>query len=253
MISNYIPQNTTTQARLAVIAETPTKDDLLVGEAFSSGKYKYIRALLNNAGVNSTHCLLGYIRPTPAPYGSLDSVSYGDADMMRGLEILKRQIMSYKPNCCLLLGKTALRLAGIDHALDDYRGSIFISPTFGTKCVATFDPMRGLQNGVDAALMAFDVHRAVAESSNPQFQVYSPMLLVLDDVNDVVNHLTSLDETQLLAFDIEGYPDGHGMTCISFAQDKRLAFTIPLRRKDGSSVFSREDECLSLAAYRTSS
>ena len=246
MLHNQFP-TVDRHLRLGVICEAATKDDELKGKAFSGGKHRGLCAVLASVGALPQACYFGNMYPRGSPYGSIDIVSSANATLQAGCAQLHMDLAVFRPNCLLICGPNAMKYAGVTkHNLENYRGSLFWSETFNCKCIATFDILRGFQTPADMALIKFDVHFAHTESASPELNLPQHILTIADDIGTAFNHLNqlSLPRDTPLAFDVEGFPDGGGITCFSFAVTANESVVIPLRRNNGFSVFSPQEEVL---------
>ena len=89
---------------------------------------------------------------------------------------LQQELQELNPNCCLLLGNTALEVMTGNKGIEKYRGSILHSK-FGYKCVASLHPAsllhqegEGLKLWRDIGLIKHDIARAVKQSDFPEIR-----------------------------------------------------------------------------------
>lgn len=231
-------------SRLAVVTECPSKDDALTGESFNSSSGRFIKALLSQVGVVPQQCFLGYVYDRPAPWGKLSMLK--DKSLLEpSLNRLIEDLKVFNPNCILLLGDTTLKLFGGTHSLDNFRGSLFVSPFYGWKCVASYTPLHCFQQYMDTSLLKFDMHRAGQESFTPELSLPERRLDIAADIGTAFNFLNQVAvDKRMLGFDVEGYPDAVGVTCFSFAPSPDYSCVIPLRRMNNQNIFSVPDEVL---------
>lgn len=157
-------------------------------------------------------------------------------------ERFEQQLQDLKPNIIIWLGKDCLSYLGIKHPLDDWRGSLF--EWRGFKSICSYEPLTCFSDPTFGAILRFDLRRAVVESSKPELLLPSFNITVAYDIGTALSLLNTANNFwETLSFDVEGWPDEKGISCISFANNQD-AFVIPLRHKNGSSVFSLDDECL---------
>jgi DNA polymerase I-like protein with 3'-5' exonuclease and polymerase domains len=91
-------------------------------------------------------------------------------------------------------------------------------------------------------LLQFDLRRAIKESTFPELHLPQRLLKIDLSYEDIIDSLRQIRLAQLpVALDIEGGLDT--MSCISFATMANFAFIVPFTRKDGTSVWSVEQEC----------
>ncbi len=234
-IPNYVPEHEEL-ARIAVIGTIPDKDDKSTGIPFNSKGATMLRGMFKQLGVPSNSVMYANLDQWYEPnkrYSSLsDTAQISAAD-------LKRDLGKFRPNIIILTSATALKLAGIYHKLDDYRGSLFkcglpTSPFYGFKCIATYDPQFVITAAYkNMPLLKFDTRKAISESRTNELKSIPIRKYDIDlTVDQILERLDKLDGPT--AADIEGYIQT-GITCIGIAESSTSAFIIPFK------VFSPED------------
>ena len=238
-VQNQLPAHTR-QFRLALIFETPDKEDCVVNQPFNGpNRGLFIRTLLQQHQINPNDCLLGHLDQyfTTKPF-----IPTSDTAQI-SLSQLRRDLLAFQPNCILIFGAAGLKLAGQTHPLEDFRGSLFrcgvpTSPFHGFKCLATFDVHQTMTSRYDnMPLLKFDLSKAIKESTQPSLSSIPTRTFELNLTPDeIIARLESLPSTY--AFDIEGgvpnptattaehrFPTG--ITCLSIATSPLTAFIIP--------------------------
>lgn len=247
MLSNLYP--TIPGGKLAVITECPSKDDVLSGRPFDSNTGKFLKSLLGQVGIVPQKCLMGYVYGDTAPMGNLQYLSKSKTDELNeSISRLYYDLRMFQPNCVLALGQRTLTVMGGRHNLDDFRGSIFESNVLGdhiTKVVSSYTPLHCFQKPIDSHLLKFDAHRAFKESLTHELVLPERTIDIAEDIGTALNFLTQIhSEHRLLGFDVEGYPDGKGVTCLSLSPTPTYSMVIPFRRMTGGNVFTVEEEVL---------
>lgn len=240
--------------RLAIITECPSKDDLLKCEPFSSSSGGLLKSLLSAVGVVPQECFFGYIYNRPAPYGTIvkrkgreQVLSVPKTTFNESMQQLVSDLDEFNPNCILLLGTGSLKIFGGTYNLDNFRGSLFVSPFLnrGWKCVASYTALHCFQKYIDSHLLKFDMYRAAEESYTKSLELPKRDLTIATDLATAFNYLNKVTvEGTLVGYDVEGYPDAKGITCFSFALSGEESCVIPLRKMNGQSVFTPSDEVL---------
>ena len=234
--------------RIAIIGEAPGKDEADAGTPFVGASGRFLTALLAQAGINRSSCFIGNIcqyRPPDNDITKLDR--YGD-EFIHGMDALKADLAEFKPNICILLGRTALWAATKeDRSIDDWRGSLFISnetssPFFGLKCISTYHPAAAMRMYDYTQYIKFDLIRAKQEAMSPELHLPQRTTIIAKSCSDIEQYIAPiLRDNMPIATDIEG--GIQCLTCISFASSAHDCIVIPFTHGDGSRYWSFEDEC----------
>lgn len=257
LLSNHFPTIPDVQGRrLAVIGDHPSLDDLTAGHPFADSGGRLLRLILAQSGISPESCFFGNIsQHALSPY----SFTSPTADAIAvGTSTLTSDLTRFNPRTCLLVGRHALRAFypdicyssrvtddnpdGINIPLSNWRGSVFLSPTFSYKSVPTYSPTYILRSFSDIAYFRADVARAVRHSSDATF---TPTLRTgnlrptLEEVLQFLSHLRST--RSLAAFDIEGYSDAVGVTMLSICPSETSGLVIPFYIS-GEHYWSEEEE-----------
>lgn len=236
-----IPPNE--NCKLAVIGEAPGADEEVVAEPFVGASGKFLRAILGQCGVACNRTFFGNVCQVRPPGNDIEKFSFDGPEIQTGLERLRKDLHDFRPNCVLLLGRTAFRAfrpdlcypgkRGYVVPLSDWRGSVFQSDSFGSlKCVATYHPAYILRSYNDFPFFKFDTARAVRHASDPSFTprvAQGTLRPTLDEVHRFIQR--TRDSRTPITFDIEGYPDVVGITMLSIVPtaDPSTGIVIPFR------------------------
>lgn len=220
--------------KVAIVGSHATPADSQGGLPFSGPGGKLLDGLLTKIGLTRSACYVGLVGAYPPPGGDLLKAWGMSHDIVQqGLTQLRYDMLDYDPDLVILLGQAPLYAAGIEHPIDDFRGSLFISealssPFFGRKCIATYDPhwiIKGQSEKVP--LMVFDFKRAKEEASTKTLHLPYREFEIDLSADQIVDRLQCLPKHKPIAIDIEGRLDKQGVTCISLAKSKDEAFIIP--------------------------
>lgn len=248
--------------RLAIIGEAPGADEEIEGEPFVGTSGRFLTGLMSRAGLSRSACFIGNVCQVRPPMNQIHSFTWSGPEIQDGLATLKADLMQFKPNCCMLLGRVALKAAkdmtahpldkGFTHSIDEWRGSVFMpsdinSPMFGFKSIASFHPAAVLRQYRWAPLLQFDLKKAARESRYPE--IHTPVRKI--DMGLTFHQTRQSLESLLIAAeqgnvilelgsDIEGY--WNALTCVALAKHSNEAFVVPFQRKNGSSYFSVDEE-----------
>ena len=238
-VSNQLP-NHTKSFRLALIFETPDKEDCMVNQPFNGpNNGLFIRTLLQQKHIDARDVFLGHMDQYFTTHGFTPSSDTAQISLNQ----LRRDLLAFQPNLILVFGAAGLRCAGQVNKLDNYRGSLFrcglpASPFYGFKCLATYDVHTTMTSRYDnMPLLKFDLDKAIREAYNNTLDSIPRRTFELSLTPDeILSRLDNLPDC--IAFDIEGgvpnptatlvehrFPTG--ITCLSIATDPINAFIIP--------------------------
>jgi uracil-DNA glycosylase family 4 len=193
--------------------------------------------LLEQAGLERARCFVGNCSQHPLRDDEKDmSHCHG------GLRELEHDLSVFKPSCVLLLGGLALNafLSG-GGKITDWRGSIFTGHG-GLKCVAAMHPAAILRAPAQLALLRFDVNRAVKEAQVSGMDPIRRCIETPTNKNTLCARLWEIREMGApVGYDIEGTVKT-GVTVCALATAPDRALSIPFKRMNWSSVWSKDDE-----------
>ena len=226
--------------KLAIVSSLITTEELLHQEVLIGKNQEQFRQVLGKAGLALASCFIG---------------SLYEPDQ------LKLDLAQFNPNIIVTLGTTALNYAhtgtiSTKLKITKWRGSLYESSHFdqpGRKCLFTQHPanvwggyIRGQWRYGDykqAPYFAFDLKRAVSEALNPSLVLPKRLLLTEPTYDQTIENLRALRLSKApVSLDIEG--GINTMSCISFATLPTLAFITPFVKKDGTSYWSEQEECV---------
>jgi len=222
--------------KLAIVGDCPETNDQ---SAFSGSAGSLLSAALQQSNAMTSACFKGNIVQMSCPYNDITRLHKSSGDYLDGVEKLTEDLQTFQPNCVLIAGKEALKIAGISHSYRDYRGSLFEcklqdSPFFGYKCLATIPPHTLFREFDMMPLFAFDVARAVEESKNPQLHLPERIFNLQPSKHEVIDWCRNARaEKQLVSIDIEGRVSS-GVSCIGLSTHPLRAIIIPLADWDNS-------------------
>jgi len=243
---NRVPNRFPTQysgLRIAIIGEAPGADEDKAGRPFCGASGRFLAALLSRAGVSIDACFLGNVTQYRPPNNDISLFSWTGDEIQESVQQLAADIKEFKPNICILLGNTALKLAKdptTPHALkpnafkfkgSQWRGSLFLGAANGPfeniKCIATYHPAYALRDYEVTPLLQFDLRKAVREASSPLLKLPQRNLEVNLPEHVLIDRLKELRTKKVpTALDIEGGIDT--MSCISFSPNPDYAFIVPI-------------------------
>lgn len=230
--------------RLAIIGEAPGADEVREKRPFVGMSGRFLTALLSKAGIVRDACLVGNICQHRPPANDITKFSREGPEITAGLEQLTKDLQTFRPSACLLLGKTALWAAKGTDAIGDWRGSWFIGergPFQGIKCLAAYHPAACLRQYEWTPILMFDIRKALAGAGRPDLVLPSRDLQVDFGFAETCRAMEQIiHDKPLIAIDIEGYVGD--MKCISIARSPKEVFIVPFTKMNGTSYWEHLDE-----------
>lgn len=215
---------------------------------------RYLRATLANSGLATDQLFFGNICQHNPPSNDIDNFDFDGEEIQTGIEQLRKDLSTFRPNCILLLGKTAFRAfrgdlcyptkQGYYVPLVDWRGSV-VNGQFGDvafKCICTYHPAYILRAYGDAPLFKFDVARAARHSRFPELRATSRNGNLRPSLAEVLSFIgTARAAKQCVTWDIEGYADSVGITMLSLCTSASEGIVVPFYI-DSQNYWSEEEE-----------
>ena len=253
LVPNTFPKVPPGEKRLAVVGEAPGSDEVVVLAPFVGTSGRLLRAILGGCGIACDQVFFGNVCQQQPLENDIENFDFNGPEITSGLERLREDLSTFRPNCVLLLGKTALRAARPDLCyqsrkgyvvpLGDWRGSVFMSRSFGeVKCVSTYHPAFILRSYGDMPYFKFDVARAVRHSRTQDFLPISRNGVLQPTFEDVQSYINQVRDGRLpTALDIEGFADDIGVTMLSLCTSPIDGIVVPFWL-DGRNYWSIEEE-----------
>src|SRR6266403_2650354 len=144
LVPNEFPAVSNPSYHVAVIGEAPGADEDQQGRPFCGVSGRFLDSLLTASGLSRSTVFVGNICNFRPLDNNLKLFSWSGPEIQSSLERLARDLDSFNPNVCILLGSYALFAAcGEKRSITSWRGSTFIgtqAPFVGRKCIATYHP-----------------------------------------------------------------------------------------------------------------
>lgn len=223
--------------RLAIVGEAPGQDEITAQEPFVGTSGKLLRLILGSCNLAPDQVFLGNVCQHQPFKNDIETFDWDGPELRDGQAQLRADLTAYQPHAVLSLGRTPLRAfrpdlcypskRGMAIPIGNWRGSVFKS-SWGYKTIACFHPAYIQRSYADIPFFRFDVARAVAQSRDSLLPYASRVGLITPTLDQVVIFLRDLRSRSASAsFDIEGYPDDKGVTCISICPTPFEGIVIP--------------------------
>lgn len=251
MNSPYISGYGPVGARIMIVGECPTQDDLTNGRPFS--KSREFDTLLREAGINKSQCWLTTVSKYHVPPNySKGKIPFHIRAKNAGINIheqineLQTEINSIKPNAILGIGKTALWALTGNTNITNYRGSILQG--MGRKFIPSYNPEHLNWNASDVEFIGYynrqiilcDYKRFAKQAQFPEIVLPNRTLQIARNSYDLAQFRDRYKSHSKMAVDIEAR--GHCLpVCVGLAFGPSHGLTIPLWNKDGISSIPDSD------------
>lgn len=238
-VPNKFPRIEPTTARLAIVGEAPGADESVMLEPFVGASGRLLKGVLSSAGAVIDQTFFGNVCQQQPFHNEIENFSFDESEIQSGLTQLRIDLQNFRPNCVLLVGKTAFRAFRPDlcHPSKkgyviptlDWRGSIISGVNdFSYKCVGTYHPAYILRSYSDMPLFKLDVARAVKQSRFSEIRATSRIGNLRPSLCEVLSFIARVRSERLpIAFDIEGYADDVGITMLSICDSPTSGIVIP--------------------------
>ena len=171
-VPNQQPSVAPTTYRIAIIGEAPGKDEEATGRPFVGQSGRLLDKLLARRGIARSACFVGNVCQHRPPGNKIELMP--KEHLHDGLNKLRAGLAAFRPNICLLLGRTALWAASGSYDITNRRGSVFLSdsllPGESVKCLATFHPANCLRQYSNVPIVEMDMVKMMKEAFVPTWE-----------------------------------------------------------------------------------
>lgn len=253
MDKKYIPAKGPIGAKLMILGEAPSYQEVAAGELFVGPSGKELNYLLKDAGINRSDCWISNVCKYEVPPNlpkqkipfAIRAANVG-IDIPEQLRELQNEINSIKPNCILALGGTALWALSGKTKITNFRGSILHG--MGVKFVPTYHPAHLLHQSTGGEIkgywnrqvMIFDFKRALAQSQFPELKLPQRHLQICHNSYELAEFLAKYKDVKRGAVDIEALRTGLP-GCIGLSFNKNHGMCVPLWNCDDISTIPDSD------------
>jgi uracil-DNA glycosylase family 4 len=224
-------------AKLAIVGESPSWDELDTGKPFTGPSGKELDRLCKEAGFYRSNCwVTNVVKEFVIPNPPDKKIPFRKRCMMSGVDVdkyideLRVELNQIKPNCILGLGATALWAATGKTKLQQYRGSIMYG--LGSKFVGTWHPVNfiraesEMQGYWNRKVSILDMKRAWEEAQSSELNLPTRHLYVARNSHQVLDFFNRYKGHARPAVDIEAIDCIPA--CIGFAFNQYEGMTVPL-------------------------
>src|SRR5260221_1700859 len=253
-MTKYVPGTGQFGAKLAIIGESPSYDEVATGKPFTGPSGKELDRLLRDAGISRGDCWITNVCKyyvTAAPFDK--KISFARRLQEDGIDIneqindLRKELQQINPNCILLLGGTALWALTGKTKIQDYRGSIMLG--MGFKCIPTYHPAHLLHQAKgeiksywNRQVMIFDFRRAKEQSKFKEVILPSRNLHVAKNSAELYDFQRRTENETFPSIDIEAHPNGSCIPiCVGISFKPNEGITVPLWNVDSISDIPDSD------------
>jgi len=251
MDKKYIAGRGPLGAKIMIVCECPTYEDIQSGKLFT--KSRELDQLLRENGVNKESCWLTAVsKYHVTPNSGKKKIPFAIRAKNEGIDVhqqimeLQNEVNSIEPNVILGVGKTALWAMTGKTDISKFRGSILLG--MGRKFVPTYNPEHLSWQASDVEfkgywnkqIIAFDIKRALSQSGFPERNIPNRILQIAKSSYDLSQYIDRWKSKTRMAVDIEA--GGHFLPiCIGISFDKSHGITAPLWNRDSISNIPDSD------------
>lgn len=247
----YVPAKGPIGARLMILGEAPSWDEVQALQPFVGPSGKELNKLCQDAGINRHDCWVSNVckymvppnqRGQKIPFSvRAERAGINLEEQIRELQV---EVNEIKPNVILALGGTALWATTGKNKITNYRGSILHG--MGTKVVGTYHPAHLLhtEGGEfkgywNRQVMILDMKRALEESRTRELNLPKRLLTVCKSSAQLLDFYRRNKQYGRPAVDIEALDCIP--SCIGLAFTPNEGISVPLWNAKGISNISDSD------------
>ena len=268
LVPNSFPKISSVPYRIAIVGESPGKDESEQLRPFVGWSGKELDRFLSRFGILRDACYIGNVCQIRPPYNKLAYFDWDGPQIQSGIRNLQDDLKAFSPNIVLLLGGAALHWAkcgpsvappkrkqqgelvfAFPNSISDWRGSFFTSSFVvqekEVKCIASYHPAACLRQYEWTPLLMMDIQRCVTEASTKELVLPKRELKTNLSFEELSAELDKLSLSQTpLGCDIEG--TWEIFKCITFSLDPLTAVAVPFCRHNGQAIWTLEQETILL-------
>ena len=256
-VPNKFPQLTHPTIRLAIIGDAPSEEDVALLTPFIGSAGQMLRRTLGGLNVSVEQCFLGnVIQDLLYP----DETHFHSPAVQDGLAQLRTDLHAFRPNLTLLLGTLPFRCFCPQHrsltdkgepvfSLSNYRGSLLLSDSAGLlpencqKVLPTYHPTYLFRAVSDTPYFRFDIAKAVRQAGYRDLVLPSRNINIKPSIHEVETYINEVRAGHLsTGFDVEGWNDNVGVTCLSIAKTPTDCLVIPFVLNGGRNYWDLDEE-----------
>lgn len=235
-------------AKIMLVGEAPGEDEDRLGRPFVGRAGNTLNSLLGQAGINRAECLIANVAREKPPANQIPfyfhdkNCTIPNPKMIGWMELLKEEIIKYKPNIVVALGNTALWALTGEKGIKAHRGYITESTLVpGQKVLPTYHPQAVGYEWSLAFTVIMDLRKARRHSDFPE--IPEEDITIVPDATQaqwVAFCRSLIEKPKPVAVDIETSAPGCHINRIGFADDQ-IAMSLPILR-GRTPVFPEQDE-----------
>ena len=253
MTHKYIPGMGPVGAKLLILGEAPSYEEMAAGKPFVGPSGRELDRLLIDAGIRRSECWITNVcKYMVPPNTGKKRIPFHVRAFQAGIDIdqqlaeLRVEINDIKPHVILALGGTALWALSGKTKISKHRGSIMWG--MGSKFVPTYHPAHLLHSAKGGEIkgywnrqvMIFDFKRTLEESISPELELPNRVLSICQNSGELYEFLNRYKNHTKMSVDIEA--GGHCIpVCIGLAFDKNHGMCVPLWNVNGISTIPDSD------------
>lgn len=231
-MATKVPAVGNPNADLAIVGESPGRQEVMKGEPFVGESGGYLNDLLRANGLQRFDVWITNAckyKPKGKKSDFFMPSGHPSEVYMEGILELLSELKEVQPNAVLAFGNYALWALCQRKSIWKHRGSILESTLLpGLKVIPTVHPawfMRTWQ-WHSFRLVEWDFRRAVGESRSPDLNPPDPKYIINPTPEEILSAIDRMKSAEAITFDTEWYSP-ENLAYIGFTDSKDFAITIP--------------------------
>jgi len=239
-------------ATIMLVGEAPGEQENRTGKPFHPGAPagSTLDKILSSAGISRHDCLITNVAREKPP-GNKIAFYFKDAKctipkdiLLKDIEKLKEDILFYKPNIVIALGKIAAQVLISNSSITEARGYIYESTLVpGQKVLPTYHPQKVNYEWKLFFTTVLDIRKAVKNSTSPELPKDDRTLITNISKLEYIEYLNYLlyEHKEAIAVDIETLQPGSHIDIMGIADSPTHGVAFELI-KDRKAVYSENKE-----------
>lgn len=238
-------------AKIMIVGEAPGKDEDVLGKPFVGYAGRTLNQLLAQAGIPRHECLITNVARERPP-GNRISFYFEDSKCTKPkqilkdwIELLRREILLYKPNLIIAMGNTSLWALTGERKISEFRGyAIPSSLVPGIKVLATYHPQAVNHEWKLFFPTVLDLRKAKRHSAYPDFPEDKRVHDYDMDPSRFISYMESLIEDssiEKIFLDIENTRDICHTSILGIAHSRNYAANIAILRGKSAAMSENQE------------
>jgi DNA polymerase len=236
-MSNYVPGIGPSNAKIALVGEAPSYEEVKQGIPFVGPAGKMLDKLLREAGLNRSELYITNTVKYQLPGNDFTRVLETGITLGKAIADLRHELEVLNPNIIVALGNHALEALTGKRGITKFRGSVLLANFGNFKVIPTIHPAALIYQAqsefkknagaeIPEQVVVADLIKARKESKSRELTTIPRKLEIIKSAHQLITFLQSYEGVNEISVDIEtnkGIP-----ICLAIAFNPSHAASIPL-------------------------